>query len=1046
MKPSTFQIYNASAGSGKTFALVKEYLKLLLSSDQIEPYKNILAITFTNKAVAEMKERIIHSLRLFSDKKNLSTEDAMFNAVIKDLKMTPEKAHKRSKEILENLIHNYAAFDVSTIDKFTQKLIRTFAYDLKLAVNFNVELDTEAIFTEAIDNLIAKAGADKKLTKVLLDFAIEKADDDKSFNIEYDFRQIAKLLENEADIQFLETLRHKTLDDFNDLNLLLKGHLSSTKKQIVSISNKALQLIAESGLEFTDFSRGTLPNHFFKASELKLEQLYKNKLQENLAERKSIYTKTLDSSLAEIIDAILPELEADYLNLKSIVYHNYFLQNFYKNLTPLSVLNEINKEVHIIKEDRNLLLISEFNSIVSRHLSSQPAPFIYERIGEKFKHYFIDEFQDTSIMQWGNLTPLIANALSGENASTMLVGDAKQAIYRWRGGKAEQFMNLFNEKENPFQVSPTINNLESNFRSHKVIVDFNNSFFKHLSEFAFSNTTYAQLFAKATQQFENNKEGFVNLTFLDLELNDDKESVYSHQTLETIKQCLNEGFEPKDICVLIRRKKEGVAIANYVIENSNLKVVSSETLLISNSPDVAFIIDLIKLTLEPEDKENKIKVLHYLAANKLEVTDYHSFFEKTINLNLKELFKILNSNNYNFNYNIIQHIPIYEAIELIIHSFNLVEKSNAYLQFFLDFALDYGNKQAGGLLQFVEHYEKKKDSLSIIGSDEQDAVQIMTIHKSKGLEFPIVIFPFADIDIYREINGQVWFPLESEDYLGFDYALLNFNQQLQEFGSIGEHLYLAHKAELELDNINLLYVALTRSIEQLYIISNKRINNKGEENLNYYSGLLINYLKHLNLWQEETSNYEFGSMTKSTKKSLPDKNIYTPQSFISTPLLTHNINFVTKSGFLWNTLQQKAIERGNLIHLIMSFIKTKNDVEFTFDTLSKNGQIGLDQLQILKPLVEEIVNHPDLIDYFSSEIEVFTERELITDNGLIVIPDRLIFTKSHEVIIIDYKTGEQRNSHNEQLIGYKNALEKMELSVSKCILIYINDSIKIKEV
>ena len=678
MNTSSFYIYNASAGSGKTYSLVKNYLKVLLQSKQQEPFKNILAITFTNKAVAEMKERIIGSLKDFSNPDIVNSDHSMFQELSKELNIQPEALHLRSKALLYSILKNYAAFDVSTIDKFTQKIIRTFAFDLKLPLNFEVELDTDSILNKAVDNLIARAGSDAQLTKLLVEFAIEKIEDDKSWDVAYDFNKIAKLLVNENDIPSLERLKDKTLDDFNALKSNLKKRIKSTEKQIVETSTKVLDLISECGLEHSDFSRSTLPNHFVKASNLDLNRLYDNKLQENLAERKGIYNKTLDAALAETIEAILPELETDYLKLKQLVYQFKFLSNFYKNITPLSVLNLINHELNLIKEQDNKLLISEFNSIVSKEVKNQPAPFIYERIGEKFKHYFIDEFQDTSQMQWENLITLIGNALSSENASAMIVGDAKQAIYRWRGGKAEQFMDLYNKKVNPFNVSTEIISLDTNYRSSEAIIAFNNSLFQHISNYAFSREDNTQLYQNSGQNVSKNNKGYVDLSFINITKDDDRDVKYPEQVFGQIQQCINEGFNYSDICVLVRKTKEGIAVANYLNERQ-VDIVSSETLALNRSAEVNFIVASLGFLMSPTNKELKVEVLQFLA-HKLKIEKKHAFYAERIDLNIDEFYKSFYDLGITFNPNEALQLPVYELVETIIYHLKRILRNTFKLQ------------------------------------------------------------------------------------------------------------------------------------------------------------------------------------------------------------------------------------------------------------------------------------------------------------------------------------------------------------------------------
>src|SRR5690606_30589508 len=372
------------------------------------------------------------------------------------------------------------------------------------------------------------------------------------------------------------------------------------ENNILEHAQKALSLIEEVGLEHSNFSRGTLPNHFKKAFEMNLEGLYNNNLENNIQERTGIYTKALKADLANTIDSILPQIETYYQTVKTAVYQYKFLKNFYKNITPLSVLNIINNELRNLKTDQNKILISEFNNIISQEIKNQPTPFIYERIGEKFKHYFIDEFQDTSQLQWENLIPLMGNALSTENGTAMLVGDAKQAIYRWRGGKAEQFIDLFNQKSLPFVVKQEVKDLKSNYRSFKDIVDFNNGFFSYLCTCVFTKKEYQQLYETARQDTFIQQTGYVELSFLNIEKEDDRNDIFAEQVLQTIHKCIDNGYKLEDICILVRKKKEGVAIANY-LSQQHIPIISSETLLIYNAPEVVFVNNLLLLLVQPKN-------------------------------------------------------------------------------------------------------------------------------------------------------------------------------------------------------------------------------------------------------------------------------------------------------------------------------------------------------------------------------------------------------------------------------------------------------------
>ncbi len=1043
MQPNyPFAIYNASAGSGKTYTLVKTYLKILFSSNNLYLFKNILAITFTNKAVAEMKERIIENLKRFSSEENLEKPIQMFEDICKELEIEPEKLRKKAQKQLNTIIHNYASFDVSTIDGFTHKLIRTFAHDLKLPLNFEVELDQDVLLNEAVDSLIAKAGTDETLTKVLVDFAIEKADDDKSWDVAYDFNKIAKLLVNENDMPFIETLKHKTLNDFKTLKTQLKKDIATNETSIVKEAQSILTLIDEAGLEHKDFSRGSLPKHFQNLTNKKFEIKFDLNWQADLIENSPLYPKRATEDVALIIDQIQAQLASAFNNTKQAVYHLKFLKAFYKNTTPLSVLNVINNELNILKAEQNKMLISEFNAIISKEIKNQPTPFIYERIGEKFKHYFIDEFQDTSQMQWENLIPLLDNPLSSENGTAMLVGDAKQAIYRWRGGKAEQFIDLFNEKDQPFQIKQHVETLEENYRSFEKIVAFNNDFFKFLSHQVFDANDYKTLYENARQNITKKEEGYVEFSFLEVEKDDDRDNLFSENTLKTINNCIENGFALDDICVLVRKKKEGVAVANYLSQH-NIPIISSETLLLYNSPEVNFINNFLGLLIHPKNNEVKIEVLNYLTAL-FSIENKHEFFSNRIHLPLPQLFKSFEEFNIHLTDSALLQLPLYDLAETIVRHFNLVKTSNAYIQFYLDVVLDFSQKKGSDISGFLHYYDKKKESLSIVSPKGQNAVQIMTIHKSKGLEFPVVIFPFADLDIYREIEPKEWYAIDKEKYHGFSHTLLNYNKDFEHYGDEGSRIFNTHKSEQELDNINLLYVTLTRAVEQLHVISKKNISSKGVVNTKRYSGLFIEYLKHINEWEDSKLVYTFGNPKRTTKKEITKKEAEIQLQFISTAKETHNIKVVTKSGLLWDTTQQDAIEKGNLIHSIMSKINTKDDINFVVSEYINASSINKEQASILKGIANEIVNHPQLKDYYASNFTIYNERDIITKEGIILRPDRVVVNSNNEAIIIDYKTGLEDKKHHQQLQTYQDVLEDMSLKVIRKILVYINDDIQIK--
>ena len=1054
MNTNSFTVYNASAGSGKTFTLVKEYLKTLFSSDTISKYKNILAVTFTNKAVAEMKGRILENLKAFADPEillivvpeNLKDQHQMFAAIANELNLDTMQLHKKAIRIQDAILNNYAAFDIVTIDTFTHRIIRTFAHDLKLPQNFEVALDTEDVLQEAIANVLVKVGEDKKLTKLLIDFALHKADDDKSWDIALDLYKVSRLLLNENEVEHVSKLKDKSLDDFDKLKVILEEKLTHAKNEIVSQSKAILNDFDANGITERDIKSVVV--YFSKLANEDFSVKYGSVWQTKLINGDTLYPKRVSGVVADSIDEMQSNISLVFQNTKTLFSEISFLKNFLKSIVPLSVLNVVNKELQSIKEEQNILLISEFNQLISNEIKGQPAPFIYERIGERYQNYFIDEFQDTSQMQWQNLIPLTENALvtepkPKEQHSLLIVGDAKQAIYRWRGGKPEQFIDLY-EEENPFYIGKNIENLDTNYRSYSEVVDFNNDFFSFLSH-KFQSETHQELYKIGNNQKQNAKKGgFVKVSFVENVLEEEATILYQEKVLETIENVLAQGFVKADICIVTRKKKDGIAIADFLVEKG-ISIISSETLLVNKSKEVRFIISFLTYLLHPENKNSKMEFLNYLYT-KLEVeTSEHEFYVDLLQLSSHELFKELAiSYQIQFDYETFQTLPFYELAEQIIRAFYLVNSSDAYLQYFLDDVLSFSQKKQTGIQGFLEYWELKKDKLSIVAPEGADAITLMTIHKSKGLEFPVIIFPFAELDVYKEQDSKTWYPINEEEYNGFSEAYLHFNKEIESYGEIGARLWSERRAQLELDNINLLYVALTRPKEQLYVISKKVVNKKtGEENDNLFSGFFIGFLKQIGKWQEDTDDYEFGELLKLSSKTeiKEEKELL----FTSSSRLDHNLAILTKAGFLWNSEQGDAIEKGNLIHLILSKIAYKNDVDIVFQQMILDGTITTSQKELLKPIIVSLIEDSKMAIYFKDDLEVFNEREILTKEGKKRVPDRIVF-KGNKATVIDYKTGLFDLKHVEQIKEYASLLEEMNYEVDKKLLVYLSDEIKIEEV
>ncbi|MDW8851315.1 UvrD-helicase domain-containing protein [Flavobacterium sp. MMLR14_040] len=1048
MQSPSFSIYDASAGSGKTYTLVREYLKIILSSPKNDAYRNILAITFTNKAVHEMKSRIVGSLSEFTKEAPSAKAMDLMEDLSRETGLSIIKIKTKSQNIIKHLIHNYAAFDISTIDKFTHKVIRAFAHDLNL-MTFEVTLDTENLLVEAVDAIIAQAGQDETLTKLLIDFTMEKTDDDKSWDVSREILETGRLVLNENNRNEISHFHDTSIEEFVAIKKKMSILCRDLEKENADYALELLSLIEKNGIDLKSFSRGTFPNHLESIRDGKFNPRNKTFHEfDDIAINKTAKDRTI---IENIIPEMLQSLDKIYKNFEKRDFYKAFL----KNITPLSLLNTVSNELAKIQSEQNILSISEFNAIIHREIQNQPAPFIYERLGERYRHFFIDEFQDTSEMQWQNLIPLIDNALSGQDdlgnkGTLMIVGDPKQSIYRWRGGKAEQFIEL-SKDENPFNnPDKLIKHLDTNYRSYSEVIDFNNAFFKLIST-EFSNEDYKDLYENHSFQNSNSKKGgYVNISFLPIiEKNDfadeddvvEKSDLYVLATLNTIKNVLRQGFEYRDIVILTRKRDQGIAIANYLTEQ-NIPLLSSETLMIQNATEVRLIVHLLKYLNNSIDLEAKANFLHFLGNTKEIEMPIHDFIAQGMAQRFENDFeKWLLAFDVSLSFEDIRKKSLYEAVEIIISKFVLPLEGNAYVQYFLDIVLERDIRNQAGIADFLSYWDKNAHKFSIPSPEGNNAVRIMTIHKSKGLEFPVVIMPFAEEDYSRKPKDKLWLDAEDAD-LGVPKALIDNSSAVEGFGESASAVFNLKKQEELLDNINVLYVALTRAEEQLYVISQSLNEKKDGEFPNNMASFFIKYLIHKGVYDSEKLQYEFGDR-KRLSISGEVLNLVKTIPVVSEVLNPKNIKIAQRESLMWGTHQQEAISYGNIVHEILAFIKDKSDVDLAVTKALENGLINFDQAEKVLQTLLEIVNHPELNICFDGKNNILNEQTIVQKEGKILKPDRIVLTQNKEAYLLDYKTGAINSKYTQQIQEYQDAIEDLGYKVLKRALVYIGTEIDV---
>ena len=943
---------------------------------------------------------------------------------------------KRCGFVLKQILHNYAFFEISTIDKFNHKILKTFARDLQLSQNFEVELNVDVLLEKAVSGLLERTGENQVLTQTLLDFSLEKIEEDKSWNIAFDLMDIGKLLFQENHFSHLDHFKDKSISDFKKEQSKIGKHITTLEKKAQSTAQSAIEKILDFGFVPQDFPRETLPNHFRKiaSGEYNPKMLYKNQLETHLTNQTILKTK--DTRDVSGLSSVLLDY---YTSIKSDLYQRLLLKSVYSNIVPMTVLNEISKELKRLEEEDDIIPISALNQLISKEIKNQPVPFIYERLGEKYRYYFIDEFQDTSKMQWENLVPLISNALEsqeerGSKGSLFLVGDIKQAIYRWRGGSSEQFLNLLNAQSNPFVVDPSVEHLETNWRSHSNIIEFNNTFFSYASA-VLQNAAFQNLFMESCIQKTNNSQGgLVSLSFVD-QSSIDKDQPYFEKVIGIISDLIEKGYAYQDICILVRKNTTGSILAHF-LSQQNIPIISSDSLLLAQNSTVEFLVSLLRMVDNPKDKNFVYEVLSFLFTLNQE-GEKHDF----ITAHIDSPFPFF-LDKYEFDVRRFSNKSVYEILDHAIFQFGLSDGSEAYITFFMDEVIEVEKKHGPSSTAFLEHWERKKGSLSIAAPNSLDAVQIMTIHKSKGLEFPVVIFPYANTKI-NENKNKIWVDAEE---LGLDLnlkkVLVNPSSETSLFPKKIKQAYMEEEHNIQMDAMNVLYVALTRAEKALYVITEREKSNVELKKANTYSQLFQHYLKHQGLYSEEQSEYPFGELpeppSSKSNESLSDFNI----PYNIRPYTENDFSISTIRGQLWGTETGEAIEFGNLVHYALAQIEYLKDLPAVLEELKSEALFqGLDY-DTLVQRVKTTVFHPSITSYFSEKYTIYKEQEILTSNGQRLRPDR-IAVFDNEATILDFKTGKQDPKHRKQMTKYTEALKHMGFSIKNTIIVYIDEEIQL---
>ena len=1025
-----FKVNRSSAGSGKTYNLSVNFIAIALIGSLkhfTEYYRKILAITFTNKAAAEMKERVLEYLEFLSDGRNI---DGVLDCLLKKTELSQEQIIQQSKKVKNSILHNYADLRISTIDKFTYTIIRTFSKDLGLLHNFELEMDNSRIIQPVIANLlskISKNGGD--LSEALLNFALQKLEDGKSYNIELDLEDFSEHLFKEQAIPFISSNTISVTQC-----LYLKDQLIQRKSKIFSdikhLSDHVITFFNNHNFTKDHFVRGTYFNHFTKNLQYSEPKKWipSAGLQTNI--NKDIwYVKSNPDDMKNLVDSFKNQLIQFYNDLQRLLSEYNTNDSLLSNIYSISVLGEILSEMNEFKKEQNIEQISVFNKKINDVIVKQPSSYIFERVGEKYSHFLIDEFQDTSILQWQNLLPLITDVV--DYGTCFIVGDGKQSIYRWRGGEVEQFLNIpkIYKAENLCERNEWEKKLEyhyfndqgvnQNYRSRKNIIVFNNQFYSSLRHKLSDNLS--TIYNNCSQKMDFAKDGgYVHVELLKDDGDGFKQNVLNKMYKEIQKLISENNYEYKDITILCNSRKRVSLVAEFLSENG-MNVVSNEGLLIHSSEKVRLIVDVLKYLIDINDDISKLSIINYLQQKKPKSKNLHFLYLKIH----KDFDDLLSEYKINIDREKIISLQLYELVESLYKTFGIIE--DIYTNFFLDTVLKYSEKNASNLSDFIEWWDENKQKETIVVPDGVNAIQVMTIHKSKGLAFNVVMIPFNWEG--GKNNSELWVDASLQTNNLLPNALIRTSRKLE--NSEFKKEYEKEKELRFLDNLNKLYVATTRPKERLYIYS-KVYPNITDSFLS--SGKLNSLLYHYGI---NNTLIIRDSSDKNSMKHKPSLEVF-PCSLRKKIDWRKKISLNKSSEKSWDVDSQNSEKDfGKLFHLALSKVRYKEDIDQICLDLYLKGVCSKDNRNKLIDASKKLLSDSRMQVFFDDKWKVKNEREILTPNGEIYVPDRLLIS-NEKTIILDYKTGIPKKQYRNQIIQYSDILLQMGYSNIEKYLIYIN--------
>ena len=1058
-------VYKASAGSGKTFTLATEYISLLV--DNPMSYRTILAVTFTNKATEEMKMRILS--QLYGIWKQLPDSDNYLKAVQEKTGLDAEVISQRAGISLSNLLNNYNYFRVETIDTFFQSVMRNMARELDLTTNLRIGLNDYQVEELAVDQLIADLSTTDAMLQWILRYIMENISDDKSWNVIGHIKQFGRHIFSDAYKDVSRALEEKLAEPgfFDRYTTLLRELRQSAEQQMKQFADAFFDILDDEHLTVEDFTYGKagLCSFFLKLRQGQFDEgIVGKRVTDSLGVpskwcRKNHPRLELIHTLA---DGLLGNLLRQALDERPRQWRLYKSADLtLRHLSQLRLLSSIEQKVHELNQDANRFLLSDTQQLLHSLIGDSDSPFIFEKIGAQLEHVMIDEFQDTSTVQWQNFRVLLDEAMSHEDSSNLIVGDVKQSIYRWRAGD----WRLLNDIESQFDARQIATRcLDTNYRSSRRIITFNNIFFQQAAQLEYlalkeiNETEASQLeraYADVVQQIPADRpdEGFVRIDLLTTD--DYQTQVFQHLTA-TVSELLASGATQQQIAILVRTNGVIPLIAQYFMEQMpEVTIVSDEAFRLDASNAVRLLVSAMRLLVHPDDQLTKAAIAKTYHCDILQ-----DYLGDATHL-LSDIDTLL-PEAYIAHFDDLRALPLYDLAERLYTIFGLerLTGQSAYVCAFYDQLVSFVNENAADITAFLAEWDETLCGKTI-QSDETTGVRIFSIHKSKGLEYEHVIVPFCDWQL--EKSNILWCQPSEAPYNELPIVPVDYSQK-QMMGTVYEADYRHEHLQNTVDNLNLLYVAFTRARSSLFVIGRRKASGTRslliEQTLPLLPDALLKSDPQAPILLEgldsdtDSLRLTYGSLPSTEKEAsnISHSSLHTPSSsnnpFLQpyTPLPVAVRTFSNKVTFRQSNRskafieaddeeaarQQNYIQTGSILHEVFSTIRTTADIPDALHRLQSEGIIydGTLTPERITGMLQKRLKDPRVADWFSDRWTLFNECSILSvENGQVCQhrPDR-VMTDGREWIVVDFKFGSPKPEYHDQVRRYMHLLSDMTAS------------------